>query len=175
MRLSVSDTTDCRPEDVLRFLAKTFSFAWIKFAAAGLLAYLVTYYNRAPSTFRDLLSILLILVCLDFVSGVWLSVGVAKKHLRSSGVFRTICKLGIYGMILIVGGVVDRLFMLPYTFSLIALSMCVLVEGTSVGENLRGLWEHYFSVPWPFGFIFSKLAEYQAAQGEDDGAGDDDG
>lgn len=168
MRVTMSDSTNCTAEDVLQFLAKTFSFAWIKLAVVSIVAAIVTYYNRAPPTFRDLLSILLILVVLDFVSGVWVSMGVAKKQLRSAGIFRTVCKLGIYGMILIVGGIVDRLFMLPYTFSLIALSMTVLVEGTSVGENLRGLWEHYFEVPWPFGFIFSKLAEYKTTQGDGD-------
>ena len=149
----------CTPEDVLSFIGKLFSWSWWKYGLAGAVAAGVNFVKDAPNLWADLAVALVVLMILDMILGIWASMSQGHK-LSSCGFQRAILKLVLYLVVFIVSAIVDHLFELPYTFSFLVLSLCVIREGTSVGENSRSLWEKNFpDKPFPFSFVFDKLSE----------------
>ncbi len=146
----------CTPDDVGHVLGKLFKFEWAKYGLAAGIATLVNFIRGAPDPWRSLLIAAVVLLAVDFASGIIASVAVRRVRISSVLAGRTLLKVFCYSAVLVVASVIDDLLHAPYTTTLLVLSIVVAREGLSALENIRSVWMK-LGYKWPFDFLADRL------------------
>ena len=146
----------CTPEEALQAVVNLFRFEWLKYALAAGIAAAVNFVGNAPGPWRSLLVAVVILVAVDFASGMIASVVAKRVRISSRRAGRSFIKLFCYLAVLVIAFVVDDVLSSPYTATLLVLSIVAAREGISALENIRLAYE-VTGRTWPFDFLSDRL------------------
>ena len=143
-------------DGICEALEHLFRFGWAKYGLAAAIATFGKFVTTAPEPWRTALVASLVLMAVDFVSGITASVAVRRVRISSALAGRSLLKLGCYCGVLIIAGVVDATLHSPYTTTLLVLSIVAAREGLSALANIRLVWEK-LGYKWPFDFLADRF------------------
>jgi len=155
------------PQDILDVLGKLFHWTSWRWGIAAVIACLANFVAEAPTVWRGLLVMFIVFFVLDIVTGIVASVRVRQIKVSSRLFGRSLVKMLCYSTVLLIATMLDYYANCRYAVSLFVLALAASVEGLSVLENTRALWEG-LGLKWPFKFLSDKI-ERLAQVPEQDG------